>query len=725
MKSKCEQSLLRHGPVPLAAAALVLASLPVAAQTDNIIEEVVVSAQKREQALSDVPLSIQVTDGEFLDRNNVHSLRELVNFVPGAATGEAFGTEQTRIQLRGVPQIVGDPTVGYYVGETPFYFPNMVWAPVVRTSGLQRVEIVKGPQSTLYGNGAMGGVIRVIPKQPDLEALDFAINAGYTNIQDGEDGHYVDASVSLPLIKDKLAVRLSIGEEKSGGWITLQPHAINFATFGFEPSGEAIEDYGGNDVSDWRVQVLAQASDRLTFELLAMHNESATTPAGFLALDNDFSADATPGGSSDVTEYDVYSAKISYDFDSFTLTSVFTDLEYSEDWFTTLIDSFGLPILVAYAPEVRSNETRIVSEFDGPLQFLAGIYYVDAENSVFIDVAELPLLAVPRVITATETASEQRSVFGEVTYDLNDEWTVLLGLRWFEDERSTQGLSILPVPVELPAQEETFDSVNPRFNVSYAPHEDKLYYFNVAKGFRSGVYNSIASCGQLPPGPLRDACPLQIDSDELWSYEVGTKQTLADGHLVIDASAYYQNWTDVQGAYRAGSINTSYQLGDADGLGIDVGVTWSPESVPGFNVQIAASWNNMEFSSLDPLIEDGMAPYFTEGDGLPGSPRFSASVGVNHGWQLSSNLFGDLTLSLNHKSDHVASVGATEDADSRQYVNARFGLAIGEHFAVSVFGNNLTNEEGTLFVQAGPLYAAQLRTIETPRHFGLDLSYRL
>lgn len=709
----------------LAAAALALASLPVAAQTDSIIEEVVVTAQKREQALSDVPLSIQVADGEFLDRNNVHSLRELVNFVPGAATGEAFGTEQTRIQLRGVSQMAGDPTVGYYVGDTPFYFPNMLWAPVVRTSGLQRVEIIKGPQSTLYGNGAMGGVIRVIPKEPGLEAADFAINAGYTSIQDGEDGHYVDASVSFPLIKDKLAVRLSMAEEKSGGWITLQPHAINFATFGFEPSGDVIEDYGGNDVSDWRLQVLAQASDRLAFELLAMHNESATTPGGFLDLENDFSADATPGGSSDVTEYDVYSAKVSYDFDNFTITSVFSDLEYSEDWLSTLIDSFGLPILVGYAPEVRSNETRIVSEFDGPLQFLAGIYYVDAENSVFIDVAELPLLGIPRVVTATETASEQKSVFGEVTYDLNDEWTVLLGLRWFEDERRTQELIILPVAAESPAQVETFDSVNPRFNVSYTPHDDKLYYFNVAKGFRSGIYNFVAACGQVPPGPLRDSCPLQIDSDELWNYEVGTKQTLAGGHLVLDASVYFQDWTDVQGRYGAGSISLAYQLGDADGLGIDVGVTWSPESVPGLNVQIAANWNDMEFSSLDPLVEDGMAPYFTEGDGLPGSPRFSASIGVNHGWQLSSNLFGDLTLSVNHKSDHVASVGSTENADSRQFVNARFGLAIGERFAVSVFANNLTNEDGTLFAQAGPLYAAQLRTIETPRNFGLELSYRL
>ena len=693
---------------------------------ENLIEEIVVTAQKREQALSDVPLSIQVADGEFLDRNNVQSLRELVNFVPGVATGESFGTEQTRIQIRGVPQIVGDPTVGYYIGETPFYFPSMLWVPVVRTSGLERVEIIKGPQSTLYGNGAMGGVMRVIPKKPNLEEVEVAINGGYTTIPDGGDGYYLDASASIPIIKDKLAVRISVGEEDSGGWIDVQPHALNFLTFGFEPSGPAFEDYGGNDVSDWRVQILAQPTERLTLELMAMHNESETTPTGFLDLNNDFSADATRGLTFDITEYDVYSATFRYDFDNFSVTSVFTDLEYTEDWQASLIGSFGLPTLVGYAPEVFSNETRVVSNLDGRFQYVAGIYYVDSENNVFIEVAEFPLFGIPQVITTTQTGSEQKSVFGEMTYELIEgRLTALIGARWFEDKREQTEATLVPVNTVAPMLEETFDSVNPRLNLSYTPDDDTLFYFNVAKGFRSGVFNSFANCSQLPAGPLRDNCPMQIDSDEIWSYEIGTKMTLAGGELVLDASTYYQDWTNVMGAYRAGSISTSYQLGDADGVGIDLGIVWSPESIPGLNVTLAANWNNMEFSSLDAGIAMGMAPYFSEGDGVPGTPDFSASLGANYGWQLSSNMMGDLTLSWNHKSSHVASVGATEEADNRQYLNARFAVEIGDHFTVSVFGNNLTDEEGNLFVQAGPLYLAQLRTIETPRNFGIELSYEL
>ena len=695
------------------------------AQADDFIEEIVVTAQKREQVLSDVPLSIQVTDGDFLDKNNIQSLRELVNFVPGVATGEAFGTEQIRIQIRGVPQIVGDPTVGYYIGDTPFYFPSMLWAPVVRTSGLERIEIVKGPQSTLYGNGAMGGVMRVIPKKPDLDTVQLAANVGYTTIRNGGDGYYADASLSFPLIRDRLAVRLSVGEEDSGGWIDLQPHAVSFAPFGFVPAGESLEDYGGNKVSDWRLQILAQPMDRLTLEFMAMHNESETVPNGFLDLTNDYAADATPGLSFDITEYDIYSASLNYDFDSFNVTSVFTDLEYTEDWRASLIGTFGLPTYVGYAPEVFSNETRIVSDLDGRLQFVAGIYYVDSENNVFIEVAELALLGIPRVVTTTKTASEQMSIFGEVTYEMNSEWTLLIGARWFEDTREQVETTLAPVVVTLPTIEETFDSVNPRFNLSYAPDDDSLYYFNAAKGFRSGVFNSFANCSQLPDGPLKEACPQQIDSDEIWSFEFGTKRTLANGSFALDASVYYQDWENVMGAVRSGSINTSFQLGDAAGMGIDLGVVWSPESLPGLDFSFAANWNSMEFTSLDQVVADASAPLFGEGDGLPGTPDYSFSMSAAYEWQISAGLLGDLTLSWNHKSDHVASVGATEEADERQYLNARFGLSIGDQFSVSIFGNNLTDEDGTLFVQAGPLYAAALRTIETPRNFGIELSYGL
>ncbi len=714
----------------LPALAMLSASWIPAVSAEEVMEEILVTAQKREETLQEVPLGIQVTDGDFLDRNNIKSLREAVNFIPGAAQGEAFGTEQTRIQLRGVPQIVGDPTLGYYLGDTPFYFPLMIWAPVVRTSGLERIEVVKGPQSTLYGNGAMGGVLRVIPKKPDLEEVQAAINVGYTTIDDAEDGHFVDASLSLPIVPGKAGLRVSVGEEETGGWIDVQPHALNFATFTYDPSGPPVEDFGENDVSDYRVQLLVEPNDRLSLELMAAHNESNTSPNGFIQIgsgDPPVSTDADPAQTFDDVEYDLYSATISYDFDTFTITSVFSEFEYSEHWQSSFIASFGLGTGVFYEAETFSNETRVISNFDGPFQFVLGTYYVDSEVDVGLDVAEFALFGVPRIQSSSIIESEQRSVFGEVTYDLNDNWTLLVGLRWFEDERSSDETQIIGgFPIPYPRIEDTFDSVNPRLNLSYITDEGKHYYFNAAKGFRSGVFNGISSCSSIPAGnPLQAACPREIDSDEIWSYEFGTKQTLLDGALALDASVYYQDWTDMQGAARAGTITTSFQLGDVNGFGVDLGIQWAPASIPGLNLTIAANWNNQEFDDLDPIIAAAMAPDFSEGDDVPGTPPFSASVSALYGWELGNGIGADLLVSYNHKSEYSASVGGADDAPSQSYLNMRFGLAFGERVYVSVFGNNLTNEDGALFIQSGPFYAAPLKTISTPREYGVEFSYEL
>ena len=697
---------------------------------ETAIEEILVTAQKREEALTDVPLSIQVADGEFLDRNNVKNLRELVNFVPGAATGEAFGSDQTRIQLRGIPQIAGDPTIGYYLGDTPFYFPSMLWAPVVRTSGLERIEIVKGPQSTLYGGGAMGGVLRIIPKKPNLQEFEASVNLGYMDYgSEGDDGWSVDASFSLPLIEDKLAARVSFAEEEGPAWIDVQPHAINFATFTFDPSGPLVEDVGGTDITDLRVQVLATPTDNLTLEFMYAGNESQTAPTGFLLIDSDdISADSDPNYTSDDTEYDVYSATITYDFESFSVTSTVSQLEFSEDWRSGLISDFGFPIYVFYDPETFSNETRITSHFDGRFNFVAGVYYVDSERSQIIELESIGFVGT------ADAESEQISVFGEFTYELvEDELTLLIGGRWFEDDREfVETQTFGAFGFALPSFDETFDNVNPRVNLSWTPDDDSLYYINVAKGFRSGLFNGVSSCNTIMPttpelADLRNAClnTPTIDPDELWSYEIGTKLTLADGTLLLDASIYYQDWTDVQGAARAGSVSTSAQLGDADGFGVDLGLVWAPESVPGLNVSLAASYIDVEMSKLDPIVAAGFGAYYGEGDGIPGTPDFSGALSINYGWQISGNIAGDLTVSLNHKSDHIASMGSTRDAEERTYLNMRFGLLIGENWGVSIFGDNLTNEDATQFIQAGPFYQASIKTIEAPRLLGVEISYDL
>ncbi len=720
------------------ALALSTTTLPVVAQEadesedaqeegrDIFDDEIVVTAEKREQVVTEVPITIQVADGDYLDTNSVKNLRDLVDFIPGATQGGAFSSAQARYQIRGIPQEVGDPTVGYYIGEAAFYYPGMIFAPIIRTVGLERVEVLKGPQSTLYGNGAMGGVIRVIPKEPNFNRFDGSVRAGYDTIEDGGDGHSIDATISFPFGTDKVGARLSVGDDEVGGWVDLQPFGINFATFGFEPSGPPIEDAGGQETSDLQLHLTAQPSDRLSLKLMGIANESQITPTGFLLLepeDPPTSTDADPALSYNDTEYNLYSGSVSYELSGATLTSSFTKIDFEDDWTSSFILTFGLPTIVLQEVDAFSNETRLVSNSGGRLQWLAGLFYVDSDQVAPVVIPEFPLLGVPRVESVADIQSEQISVFGEMSYELIEgKLTGLVGLRYFQDDRIfSETSNIFPIPI--PTIEREFDSVNPRFNLSYTPKENSLFFFNAAKGFRSGAANTLSVCLSIPPdNPLAATCPETIDSDELWSYEVGSKQVMASGQVVLDTSLYFQDWQDLQGAVRAGTVTASFPLGDADGFGVDFGLSLTPSSLPGFRTQISANWNNMEFSSLDPSVRAGFAGFVNVGDELPTVAPFSSNVSFQYFRELSSSVYGDLALTWNHVDEHISAPGSFIGAEERDYVNFRAGVWINDRFGIHLVGSNLTDEGAVIWGQAGPLYAADTRIIETPRSYGIELS---
>ena len=307
--------------------------------------------------------------------------------------------------------------------------------------------------------------------------------------------------------------------------------------------------------------------------------------------------------------------------------------------------------------------------------------------------------------------------------------TGLLGLRHFDDERSwpeSQTVGELYIP--YPEREGGFDSINPRLNLAYTPTANSLYFFNAAKGFRSGISNAVSVCASLgdPTGANRPDlvpfCAPFIDSDELWSYEIGTKHRLNNGALVIDATLYYQDWKDIQGRIGIGTISTSFEYGDADGARLDVSITWSPEAVPGLNLAAGANWNDMKFSSLDPVVADLFGTYLKPGDRLPTVPPFSSALSISYGAPLGDQISGEVSVSWNHKASHPASPGAIIEADHRNYVNLRAGLT-GDRFGFYLTATNLLDARGITFGQDGPFYAGQLRLIDPPRLYAVEWTY--
>ena len=561
-----------NGIIACAAFSFCLSPL-VASSQETALEEVVVTAQKRSQRLIEVPISMQAIDGGAMAAASIRDISEIITIVPGASEELSTNAGFRRYQIRGVTQGPGDPTIGYYFDDAAFFIYGLVYAPVGRSYDMERVEVLRGPQSTLYGNSSMGGTIRFIPKLPNLEEAEFSTTVGYSATDGGDPGYYMDIAANLPLVTDTLALRLVASYEDIGGY-----HEI--------PSAN-LENINDASMRSYRASLLWTPTENLSLKFHILRNDVDQDGGSLLAsLDPPVNI-GQPGDFSDGA-YDLYTGTLTYDFPGATLTSTTTYIDFD----SLEVNSFPFPvpggILVqnlANTGDGFNNETRLVSNGNGPVDWIIGGFYSSSDLDQTFQFT--PAIVPPSL---QKFSSEAISLFGEVAFPMLDGTLVpLVGLRYFEDDRETNSDAF---STQLPR--ETFDSVNPRFNLSYMPDDDSQYYLNVAKGFRSGGFNHPDLCplhvtlGNLP-------CEQSIDSDTLWSYEVGTKRSIAEGRASLEAVVYFQDWQDVRLRVPFAGIFQEYRVGDADIYGIDLMLSLASASIDGLFFDASFNWNSAEF----------------------------------------------------------------------------------------------------------------------------------
>ena len=294
-------------------AILVLAMPDIAsAQSDSAdsIDEIIVTAQKREQALEEIPQSIQLLNADMIAEYSLRDVSEVFAFIPGAAEGLAFAAGSRRYQIRGIYPAAGNNTVGFYLGDSPTEAYSGA-APLGRLYDMQQVEILRGPQSTLYGNGAMGGVVRYVPNQPDLREFDLGVRAAWSSTSGGDDGNYFDAFVSMPIVEDKFGIRIVGSFEGVGG---------------FTENVAGDENLNDTDLTDLRVSALWRPNDRLSLSFL--YADSKSEQEASILLSGLF-----PGGTIQDTGPDDYvdnglevlSATLEYDLGFADLVSTISD----------------------------------------------------------------------------------------------------------------------------------------------------------------------------------------------------------------------------------------------------------------------------------------------------------------------------------------------------------------------------------------------------------------
>jgi len=675
------------------------------------LQEVVVTATKvGEQQLSQVPMAIQAFTGAALQAKGIRDAKDLIELIPGASEQSEIGAGYKIFSFRGsgAGGPVGDGMIGYYLDDTPFGVPNFQSAPPVQYFDLDRVEVLRGPQGTLYGSGSMGGVIIYRTKNPDLNhfTADGEVDSSKT-VDAGGLNYRTSAAVSMPLIAGQLGVRLSGGYDYRAGYADVYQGA---------PAGTPYKT-NANDIrsTDAQAIILWQPTDRLTVRLRAWQFQ---TNQDYLQVMNSVDPPylAFQG---DVAGYDhrktnFFSNTLTYKFDNLILTNASSYQESLPPGGFGVALNLGPPLGIGTLINGGSahnfvNELRLSSAGNGPFHWVGGAFYQKATGFYNFNIA-FPTL---KIDGGTTTRTQNGSVFGELSYDLfGGKLVPLVGLRYFGDRRSADSVSS-----GIPANSSSRPTaVTWRANVAYHVTDDWMLFVNAGTGFRSGILQSQAQASAVQADGVPSG--LSLTPDKLRNIELGTKTTLAGGRVRVATSIYDIRYTNLQSAYNTSiGLAAFANLGDAKTQGLDLDVTWITP-VEGLDVSLIGNINKSEFTDVIPAFA-AANPRNGNGQRLFNTPPHNWRLDLSYtrevgaGWEMFTDGSASLNGSARVQDNTVDSVSG--------YVlyNATLGARKGP-YEIRLHGENLSDERGPTAANGPTLLAGPY-----PRTIGLGLRVRI
>ena len=640
-------------------------------------EEIVVTAQKEgAQSLQQVPLAIQAFSGEDLKEKNITSIDDLVSDVPGAFEGQRQSAASRSYNLRGAggSNANGDSPIGYYLDDVPFIVTNFGIAPPVRFLDIDRVEVLRGPQGTLYGQGSSGGVFIFHTRDPDLNSFKFIgeTEVGST-VGAGSANYGVSGAVSIPLVEDRLAVRISGGHSYNPGWADAY-----FGPYDGTPDKKGVNDVRNDDL---RVVALFKPADNITVRGQYWRFQPRQDFTGFTAsVDPPYFANTAGQSSFANGDFKLWSLTASMDFQNFSLTSATSDLK----------GSFGINIPLSPAgffssqfyPKMFAEELRAYSTGASPLHWVVGAAYQDGQGPQSNEL-QLPGTAIN---ADNNTITKNYAVFEETSYGLFDGKLVpLLGLRTYHDKRTFEdSTSSLP---------STKDVNTWRLNLSWLPTDDLTTFATVATGFRAGIVQSQVQVQSLQQAGVPASVALNPETSK--NYELGLKWRTFGRALSIGLNLYQTKYKDMQtntpGAING--VNGFSNFGDATSKGLDYEIRWRTP-VTGLIVSWVGNTGRSEFDRVDPAVQAAL-PLFHPGSRLVNSIEHTSRVDVSYSTSLGADLEGFGNVSYGHTGDRLQSTGVY--AGAYDLINATLGLRMG-HYEVALIGDNLGDERGPTFV---------------------------
>jgi len=721
------------------------AQSPGANASSDTLAEIVVTATKRVERLQDVPVSITAETGVELEHRGATQLQDIINTTPGLNNPGSGGGNSTNLTIRGVTT---GTDLGLKQSTVALLYDDMPIDPVgqgggasnLRVVDIERVEVLRGPQGTLFGSGSLAGAIRYITNKPDLTQFGGSVEVTGAQTETGAASFSGYAVLNAPIIENELGVRLVAYDYDDGGWIA------NLLT-GQKNSNPTKTDGA-------RFSIAARPNDQFSANLTLTYQDSKDyngEDAGSLAVKppgTGFAGQVTDGINNYIIELKstIAALTLQYDWDSLAFTSVSTyhdrksNLTGTDSYFvplTALIATGGANIIPGIDIDasgidgnIYTQELRLASRGEGNFKWTAGGFFLHASQGGGQEAdsdAIIPIIGSDNIVDLIYHFGQQEiAAFGEATYTFADKWDLTGGARvshyMVSAQINTGGFipvfSILPSAYTHTDFHDLGTPIDPRVSLAFRANPDLTLYAQVARGYRVGGVNLTSDVGgrNTPPsyGP-----------DSLWNYEIGAKGRLFDGRLTYSTDLYYIDWSDIQ-------VSLQNELGNYTGnasAARNYGVEFQVDAKPISWLQIGAAFqlSKNEISKDDPTISrpaTGLVGVVS-GDVLPAAPEAQASTYAEVDFPVASyqgyvrataSYLGDEWTDFEHNGTKFGGF-ATE--------GIRGGVNFGSYEVVA-FINNLSNSQGAtgaLDAQlAGPVILNNQELFRIrPRTVGLTL----
>ncbi|MGI9292602.1 MAG: TonB-dependent receptor [Pseudomonadales bacterium] len=778
----------------------------------QVLEEVIVTAQKREQSVNDIGVSVNAFSGDQLDALGIQEATDVMAFTPGA-TLTSSGQGIPIYTIRGIGfddyNSNSSSTVGINIDEVALPYPIMTRVPQY---DVERVEVLKGPQGTLYGQNTTGGTVNFIHNKADLDANTASAKAGVdSDAKFGIQGHINGA------LSDSFATRLSFFTANGGEW------QENAAT------GGESQEHGEQDKLALRLQTTWLPTDALTVQFKADYHRDKSDnivpqhagtlfinpdagPNVLAYLQEEFQAAGLPdssdpnaaswdvngntfGGQNPGGDFDrdndglLLSLRLDWDFEAVTLTSLTSFNDYSRDeannWDGVAVnnwDSYNKTDI-----EVWSQELRLTSNGDGSLKWIAGLYAaedevkeiatgsgtfstpqifvapvdlgIDINGDGRIDVFDVQAAGAGFDLFSTQYTQESSTigVFVHADYALSASFSVNLGVRYNEDEREiidsctfdvdgtlafffqealfegavpySQGdcVTLNPATFESEPFNKTIKSenVSGKLGIDFRPNDDLLVYANVSTGYKSGGFGA-------PAAAVWDSLE-SYDEEEVTSYEVGVKSTLAGGAVQLNAAVYTYDYQDKQVSASIidpvfGSLTKIVNAPESTVSGAELEINWF--ATTNTLVRLTSAYLDTEYDEFSAflfgqsLVATNNTPVDLSGERMQNTPEFQHNLMVHHEIGLSDSLKMFVGGDVAYSDEFNSLVGNLPafDVDSYSVLNLKAGLAnSNDKWRVTAWVNNVADED--YYTAVSPSNDSNVRVLGRERTYGVSFKY--